>query len=137
MKCCYSPINAGNMANGRNIKSSHLSHLGTLRKDIKITIKYHKRLEKKVLYIGNIKPQEGVQIHFLYIYSENRALVITIILRHLICYRRFSSRHHTGYLLRGNSLFFFLLCRSLDNLEQHLVWTIIITDDFDIVKLYN
>ena len=83
MKCCYSPINAGNMANGRNIKSSHLSHLGTLRKDIKITIKYHKRLEKKVLYIGNIKPQEGVQIHFLYIYSENRALVITIILRHL------------------------------------------------------
>ena len=55
----YSPMNAGNMAVGRDIKSSHLSHLGTLRKDIEITIEYH-----QALYIGNVKPQKEVRIHF-------------------------------------------------------------------------
>ena len=83
MKCCYSPMNARNMAIGRDIKSFHLSHPRTLQKDIEITIECHQRLEKKALYTGNIKPQEGVRIHFLYTYSKNRALVITIILQSL------------------------------------------------------
>ena len=68
MKCCYSPINAGNMANGRNIKSSHLSHLGTLRKDIKITIKYHKTAGKESpIYSQHQTPRRGTNSFSIHI----------------------------------------------------------------------
>ena len=76
-------MNAGNMADGRDIKSSHLSHLGTLRKDIEITIEYHQRLEGKALYIGNVKPQKEVQIHFYPHITKSEPLPLLLFLSYL------------------------------------------------------
>ena len=56
------------MANGRNIKSSHLSHLGTLRKDIKITIKYHKTAGKESpIYRQHQTPRRGTNSFSIHI----------------------------------------------------------------------
>ena len=79
----YSPMNVGNVAVGRDIKSSHLSHPSTLRKDIEITIKYHQRLEGKALYIGNVKPQEEVRIHFYPLITKSELLPLLLFLSHL------------------------------------------------------
>lgn len=79
----YSPMNARNMAVGRDIESSHLSHPGTLQKDIEITIEYHQRLEGKALYTGNVKPQEEVRIHFYPHITKSELLPLLLFLSHL------------------------------------------------------
>ena len=76
-------MNAGNMAVGKDIKSSHLSHNGTLRKDIEITIEYHQRLEGKALYIGNVKPQKEEWIHFYPHITKSELLPLLLFLGYL------------------------------------------------------
>ena len=111
----YSPMNAENMAIGEDIKSSHLNHLGTLRKGIQATIECHQQLEGKPYIYTVLNPKKRYEFIFS---TYNRIKALVIITTPLsFDFAIEGSVTNTTLVTTRVEVFFLFPCRTLDEVS--------------------